>query len=141
MTLKINGPLGLGLNSPSKASRNSGAGFALNGADRSSSVNASVDVASSFGVGGIGALLALQAEDDVLTGRRRRQIKRANDILTALEDLKISLLSGVIEDGALVDLQKMIEAQREMVEDEALQGVLNDIETRAYVELAKRKLM
>lgn len=90
---------------------------------------------------GIDALMALQGEEDVLTGRRRRQIKRSRDILDALDDLKVSVLSGDIDDEALIRLQSMIALQKEEIEDDRLQGVLNEIETRACVELAKRRLM
>jgi len=77
----------------------------------------------------------------VLTGRRRRQIKRSKDILDALDDIRVSVLSGDIDDEALLRLQSNITASREEVEDDRLQGVLNEIETRAFVELAKRRLM
>ncbi|OYW79925.1 MAG: flagellar assembly protein FliX, partial [Asticcacaulis sp. 32-58-5] len=96
--------------------------------------------AGAFGVGGIDALLALQAEEDVLTGRRRRQIRRANDILDVLEDVKVSLLDGTLADATLLNLKNMIADRRETVEDEKLQAVLDHIETRALVELAKRGL-
>ncbi|MFT3995973.1 MAG: flagellar assembly protein FliX [Asticcacaulis sp.] len=142
MTFKINGPAGpSGVGTPSASRRTSAGGFALGGTGEARSSASAASVSQAMSLGGIDALLALQAEDDVLQGRRRRQIKRSNDILKALEDLKIALLSGDIDDGALLSLQKMIELQREEVEDQGLQGVLNEIETRAYVELAKRKLM
>eukprot|EP01042_Synura_sphagnicola_P010569 gene10569-13555_t len=94
-----------------------------------------------MGLFGMDALLAIQAEEDVLTGRRRRQIKRSHDILDTLDEIKVSVLDGSIDDAALVRLQTMIAQQREDIEDDRLQGVLNEIETRACVELAKRRLM
>ena len=90
---------------------------------------------------GLDALLALQGEEDVLTGRRRRQVKRSHEILDALDDLKVSVLGGDIDDEALLRLQTMITQHREDIQDDRLQGVLNEIETRACVELAKRRLM
>lgn len=141
MTMKINGPMGMGASGTPAATRRSAEGFALKGADAARATAAPNHASAAMALGGIDALLALQSEDDVLTGRRRRQIRRSNDILDRLESLKISLLGGVIDDQALVTLQKMIEAQREEVEDSGLQGVLDEIETRAYVELAKRKLI
>ena len=51
------------------------------------------------------------------------------------------MLSGDIDDEALIRLQSMIALQKEEIEDDRLQGVLNEIETRACVELAKRRLM
>lgn|GEM_PF-112162 len=141
MTMKINGPSGpLGVGTPASARRAAG-GFSLKGAGEARAGASASAVSQTLSLGGIDALLALQAEDDVLQGRRRRQIRRSNDILKALEDLKVALLDGVIDDGALLSLQKMIELQREEVEDQGLQSVLNEIETRAYVELAKRRLM
>lgn len=90
---------------------------------------------------GIDALVAIQAEEDVLHGRRRRQIKRSHDILDALDDIKVSVLSGDLDDEALLRLQGLIALHREDISDDRLQGVLNEIETRACVELAKRRLV
>ena len=139
--IKINGPAGPANVGASNAARRTAGGFSLKGSSEAKSSASAASVSQALSLGGIDALLALQAEDDVLQGRRRRQIKRSQDILEALDDLKVALLGGTIDDGALLSLQKMIELQREEVEDQGLQGILNEIETRAYVELAKRKLM
>ncbi|ESQ80471.1 flagellar assembly protein FliX [Asticcacaulis sp. YBE204] len=141
MNMKINGPMGTAATGAASAPKRAAGGFSLKGSGEARSTASAASVSQAMSLSGLDALLALQAEDDVMTGRRRRQIKRSNDILDALEDLKVSLLGGVIDDHALVSLQKMIETQREDIEDERLQGVLNEIETRAYVEMAKRKLM
>lgn len=139
--IKINGPAGPTTVGGGNAPRRASGGFSLNGSSETKSSASAASVSQALSLGGIDALLALQAEDDVLQGRRRRQIKRSQDILEALEELKLALLGGTIDDGALLSLQKMIELQREEVEDQGLQSVLNEIETRAYVELAKRRLM
>lgn len=141
MNMKINGPMGTAATGAASAPRRATSGFSLKGSGEARESASAASVSQAMSLSGLDALLALQAEDDVMTGRRRRQIKRSNDILDALEDLKVSLLGGVIDDNALISLQKMIETQREDIEDERLQGVLNEIETRAYVEMAKRKLM
>lgn len=141
MSLKINGLTGAGVAAPASGTAKASGNFSLKGTGSARSASAPSAASAAMSLGGIDAILALQGEDDVLQGRRRRQVRRAGDILDKLEELKISLLGGVIDDNALLTLQKMIEAQREEVEDVRLQGVLNEIETRAYVELAKRKLM
>ena len=87
----------------------------------------------------IDALLALQSVDDVLTGRRRA-LKRGNEVLDTLEDLKIDLLSGTIAPAKLRRLLVLVEDGGRTGED-ALDAVLDDIELRAKVELAKRKLL
>jgi hypothetical protein len=141
MTFRINSATGAGYSAPSGGARRAGGDFSPSKTSGSGKSAATAQTSAAFGMMGVDALLALQGEEDVLTGRRRRQIKRSHDILDALDDLRISVLSGEIDDEALLRLQGMIALQREDTEDEKLQGVLNEIETRAYVELAKRRLM
>jgi hypothetical protein len=140
MTMKINPTTGMAIPSTGSGVRKSGGDFSLSAGSTQKSA-APAQAGSAAGLFGMDALLALQGEEDVLTGRRRRQIKRSHDILDALDDLKVSVLSGEIDDEALMRLQANIAASREDTEDEKLQGVLNEIETRAFVELAKRRLM
>ena len=85
----------------------------------------------------VGALLALQAVDDPLQ-RRRRAVSRAGKILDALDTLKISLLEGETSPTSLDQLMQAVRAERAATDDPGLQGVLNEIETRAAVELAKQ---
>ena len=87
----------------------------------------------------VDALLALQAVDDVLTGRRRA-IKRGNEVLDTLEDLKLDLLAGTIAPAKLRRLLVLVEDHARTGEA-ALDTVLDEIELRAKVELAKRKLL
>ena len=141
MTMKINPTTGMIIPSASAGVRQSGGDFSLSSSGSAQKSAGPAQAGSASGLFGMDALLALQGEEDVLVGRRRRQIKRSNDILDALDDLKVSVLSGEIDDEALLRLQANIAASREDIEDDKLQGVLNEIETRAFVELAKRRLM
>ncbi len=141
MTMKINPTTGMIISTANSGVRRSGGDFSLSSSDGAQKSAGPAQAASASGLFGMDALLALQGEEDVLVGRRRRQIKRSNDILDALDDLKVSVLSGEIDDEALLRLQANIAASREDIEDDKLQGVLNEIETRAFVELAKRRLM
>ena len=141
MTFRINSVTGAPISGSSSGVKKAGSGFSLSGKDGAGKSAATAQTSAAFGMMGIDALMALQGEEDVLTGRRRRQVKRSHDILDALDDLKVSVLSGDIDDEALIRLQSMIALQREEIEDDRLQGVLNEIETRACVELAKRRLM
>ena len=141
MTFRINSTTGMSMGTATGGVKRGGGDFSLSKAGSSAKSAATAQTSAAFGMMGVDALLALQGEEDVLTGRRRRQIKRSNDILDALDDIKISVLSGDIDDDALLRLQGMIALHREDIEDERLQGVLNEIETRAFVELAKRRLM
>ena len=140
MTMKINPTTGMMIPSTASGVRKGGDGFSLSSSSAQKAAGPAQSAAAS-GLFGMDALLALQGEEDVLTGRRRRQIKRSNDILDALDDIRVSVLGGEIDDEALLRLQSNIAASREEVADDRLQGVLNEIETRAFVELAKRRLM
>ncbi|MBW8881289.1 MAG: flagellar assembly protein FliX [Asticcacaulis sp.] len=141
MTMKINAPNGIGVTPTAGGARRAGGDFSLGKSGDTQKSAAAPQASAAFGGLGVDALLAIQAPEDAVTGRRRRQVKRSHDILDALDDVKVSVLSGEIDDEALLRLQGLIAQHREDTEDQRLQGVLNEIETRAYVELAKRRLM
>jgi hypothetical protein len=115
-------------------------GFGLGGAQALSG-SPQAKAAAASGLLGMDAILALQGDEDVLTGRRRRQIRRAHDILDGLDALKLSHLSDTMDGAALIKLKDQIAQSREDIDDEGLASILNEIETRALVELAKRRMM
>lgn len=84
------------------------------------------------------ALLALQDVDGPLE-RRRRAVRRAGRILDVLDEVKLSLLEGGAGEAQLLQLTQAVRAERASTHDERLEGVLDEIETRAAVELAKRE--
>jgi hypothetical protein len=85
------------------------------------------------------ALLALQETLSPME-RRRRAVRRAGKILDALEGLKLSLLGGDAPAADLQSLQAAVKEARAETEDPELEGLLEQIETRAAVELAKRDM-
>jgi hypothetical protein len=87
-------------------------------------------------IGGIDALLALQGFDDPLE-RRRRAVKRGRTALDALDALKLSLLTGSIETGALAALKAVAAELADRTGEPDLDTVLAEIELRVGVELAK----
>ena len=88
------------------------------------------------GVMTVSALLALQGVEDPLS-RRKRAMGRASRILDMLDDLKVAMLEGVASPATLDNLAKTVREQRDATDDPSLEDVLNQIETRAAVELAK----
>jgi hypothetical protein len=87
-------------------------------------------------IGGIDALLALQGFDDPLE-RRRRAVKRGRTALDALDALKLGLLSGILETGALAALKSVAAELADRTGEPDLDTVLAEIELRVGVELAK----
>jgi len=120
-------------------SRPAAAGFSLPASDGAAEI---AHAAPAFGVsslGSLGALLALQAVSSPLE-RRRRAVRRAGRILDVLDDLKLALLSGDLSPVALDRLVVAVREQRENADDPRLEAVLNEIETRAAVEIAKLEM-
>ena len=89
-------------------------------------------------VQGVDALLAVQ-EVDALTsdGRNSRGRQWAGEVLDRLEAIRLGLLAGGIPASELRNIANLVASQRESVSDPGLQNILDDIELRARVELAK----
>jgi len=133
--VRIDGNLKTGPVSGRSASRNTGSGAAFllddgNAAPRATATTSTVPAT------GIEALLALQAAEDP-AARRRKQVRRGNALLDTLEQLKADLLIGRVSEGGLNQLMAVIGQARERGEPQ-LDALLDDIELRARVELAKR---
>jgi hypothetical protein len=84
----------------------------------------------------IGALLALQAVEDPTLGRRR-QVRRGKALLDTLDEMQADLLLGRISPEKLDLLMVLVGEARERC-GSGLDALLDDIELRARVELAKR---
>ena len=84
----------------------------------------------------IDSLIALQEVPDSVTGRAKAA-KRGRDMLDLLEDIRDGLLTGGISRTTLTRLLQLVNVKREEFVDPGLAGLLDDIELRARVELAK----
>lgn len=118
----------------------SGSGFSVAAPAQTAPASAAQAAGGVTGVGSLDALLALQAVGDPLE-RRRRAMGRAGRILDVLDEVKIALLDGALSPDALHRLTGAIRDQREATHDPKLEGLLDEIETRAAVELAKLDMM
>jgi hypothetical protein len=134
--MKIEGPGSTRPGQVRKAQKSGGGAFASHlqegeeeGAVRSSGSQSAV---------GINPLFALQEVDDALSGKRRRAQARAEDILDRLEELRLGLLNGSFPMEKLQELVRVVQARRESVDDDPrLQELLDEIDLRAQVEIAK----
>ena len=70
-------------------------------------------------------------------GSARKARERAEEMLEKLEDIRTGLLLGGIPTDKLKQLALVARQQREEFTDPRLTEILNDIELRALVELAK----
>ncbi|MBA5779307.1 flagellar assembly protein FliX [Stappia sp. F7233] len=96
---------------------------------------ASASTAAAASFGGIDALLALQEVEDPLA-ERKRAARHGRDLLDTLDQLKADLLAGRVAPDRLERLAAQL-SRRKPGDDPYLEAILDEIDLRARVELAK----
>jgi hypothetical protein len=84
----------------------------------------------------LSSMLALQeiSEEEI---KRRKVVQQGKNMLDVLENLRRQLLAGGIPAETLVAMGRQLSVQRQQVADPKLMEVMDDIELRLAVELAK----
>jgi Class II flagellar assembly regulator len=103
------------------------------------SSSAGSNVASISSLTSITSLLAVQgvaAPDNALTGKKRAMVT-AEETLDILDEIKLGLLAGEVPTTQLDGLLERVETERSGIDDPELENLLDHIELRARVELAK----
>mgnify|MGYP003835720435 FL=1 len=140
--MKVSGSkaAGAGAASRKKSSGTSGgSGFAdaMRSLDSSGDAGGAAGVRSAGAVSALDALLALQQSGDALDSPKKAAMLRAKSMLEQLEAVRDGLLSGQLSPARLQQLVGLLDQQREMIDDPELSSVLDEIDLRARVELAK----
>lgn len=133
--MKVTGPSAPTTAATSR-STSAASGFSLSSAGGAAPAVATTASAGPAGVAGLSALMALQGVETA-TERRRRAIRRGGGLLDRLDELKLALLSGETGQGALERLGQGLREARTEDDDPGLTDLLNQIDLRAAVELAK----
>jgi len=116
-----------------------GGGFSVPSDASAAGTSATTSAAAPSSVANVSALMALQGVEDV-TERRRRAIRRGGGLLDRLEELKLALLTGETDEGTLERLTRTLREDRPVDLDAELDSLLDQIDLRAAVELAKADL-
>jgi hypothetical protein len=133
--MRVNGPNGTSVAAaPATARRAAGGSFSL--ASETSAPQAQNAAVALRTVGGIDALIALQGIEDPVE-RRRRAVRQGRRALDALDELKLGLLSGTLEQATLLRLKAIAADLKDGSGDDKLDQVLSEIDLRVAVELAK----
>ncbi len=109
----------------------------VGGADEAAGPDSVDQVTGMVGVGGILAAQNVDPEETPDHKERQRRAQRGTDILDHLEDIRRGLLAGAIPKDRLQELAHMMREKRERGADPVISRLLDEIELRAEVELAK----
>lgn len=133
--MKITGPRPTQQTSSSsrKSAAGSGGSFTV---DTPQASRATVQAGAASAVNSVDALLALQSVGDYREAKKRAT-ERAMGLLDVLDDLKLALLEGGVPRQRLVALMDMLKTRRDDTQDPRLEAMLDEVEVRAAVELAK----
>ncbi len=93
-------------------------------------------ISGSAAVQSVDAVFALQ-EVDASTSDSRQARARGQALLDQLDRIRLALLEGVLSQEVISDLKQTVGSRRAKVEDPRLAQVLDEIDLRAEVELAK----
>jgi MoaA/NifB/PqqE/SkfB family radical SAM enzyme len=97
-------------------------------------------VASTNRISSVDAVIGMQEITDDNKDERGAK-NRANLILDKLEDIRMGLLLGEIPKSNLEELSKVLKVARENSVDTKLLEIIDDIELRAKIELAKLEII
>jgi hypothetical protein len=138
--MKVTGPGSSGpIGASAGSKRTAEGGFAPIGPGGAAETSAAAQVGGAAGLGSLGALMALQGAPEPME-RRRRAVRRAGRLLDVLDDVKLAMLDGAESGLVLERLRGAVREARDGTDDPRLEGVLDEIETRAAVELAKQEM-
>ena len=94
---------------------------------------------ASVAAANLGNLIGLQ-EVDEREAQRRRAVRRGRLTLDALAHLRDALLMGMLPLATIEKLEKLVAEERAATTDPTLAAILDEIEVRAAVEIAKLEM-
>lgn len=95
-------------------------------------------VAKSSGIGVNDAIFSTQMINDEEEKEKKKQlVKRANSLIEKLEVIRHALLDGFISRDKLIEISRFVKERKIQTSDAYLQDLIEQIELRVEVELAK----
>ena len=135
--MRIYGPNGTILGTPTGTARKAnGSGFALPEEEFHAAQETRAPLAPRTAAG-IDALLALQGIEEDPVERRKRSVQKGRGALDVLDEFKLGLLSGNLDQATVNRLRAAAANLKSSSGDPRLDSVLSEIELRVEVELAK----
>lgn len=139
--MKIEGPNKTGSASKTKKSGGSSAVGGSFSDFIASAPKESAPTTTTRSIAHVDSLLSVQgAEDPAQGASRKRMRQRATDILGELDKIKMGMLNGSLTVGHMVDIADVVASHRERITDPKLTAIMDEIDLRAQVELAKMQV-
>ena len=89
----------------------------------------------------VDALLAVQAvEDPTERSARKKMRQRADNILQELDKIKVALSLGTLTVGHVINIADVVATHREKFTDPGLAAIMDEIDLRAQIEIAKMRM-
>ena len=86
----------------------------------------------------VDALLSVQeAEDPTAHAAKQRMHRRSTTILGELDNIRMAMLNGNMTVGHMLDIADVVASHREKIADPVMTAIMDEIDLRAQVELAK----
>jgi hypothetical protein len=67
-------------------------------------------------------------------------LQRSDNVLVQLDKIRLGMLTGTLTVGNLLDIADVVASHRERIGDPQLAGLLDEIDLRAQIEIAKMKM-
>jgi len=110
----------------------------VRGAAAASGLEGPHGVDAAGAVGAVDSILAVQEVPDATDGRSKRAILQyGDDLLARLDDLRLGILDGAFSKDKLTELAQNLRQKRQNCDDPRLNEIIDEIELRAEVEVAK----
>lgn len=137
--MKVEGPKRSGSTGSTKKSSSSTSGvdfsqYIKGGAGEAQSASATQSIAQ------LDVLLAVQATEDPTERAAKKRVRvRADNILGKLEQIRLAMLGGNLTVGHMIDVADVVASHRDKIHDPLLTAVMDEIDLRAQVEIAKMR--
>lgn len=141
--MKIEGPSKTQKSGKSDKSKKTNTGDKAFGNMVAGSAQESGGTAAAQSIAKVDSLLTVQGAEDPAERKARRQMKERGDkVLRQLDRLRLGILTGNMTLGQIINLADVVASHRENINDPMMTAVLDEIDLRAQIEIAKaRKAM
>jgi hypothetical protein len=140
--MKIHAPGTIRAGTVRRSAKSDGAGSASFASHiRRDAATASAPVSGATPIGSVEALLAVQANGALTGDARSADMRHAEDLLDRLDEIRVGVLAGRLSRGVLEAIVGRLERRHAGAGDPRLSALIEEIELRARVELAKLEVL